>query len=394
MPPAAHPRPRTATVAPLVARQTLGRGRGDGSPTRDRREDPQLAADRRALRALGVPAAWTAAAAPRRPLHRRPAHARPDAGGRHRPGHPRRRRRRPRARRSSSRPTAPPSTCPPSRRHAVPRRRPCPAARRRARLRPHRGPVHSATSSSPSRRTAPAHGAAAAVEALQAVGAGAVLAIVAAADRGRARRRPCSTRSARSTRSPSRAPARTDQPAAMLQLGLPVVRLDGIPVDRYTWTRGALRAARPVTVAGEARCALGVAARGRRRGAAAVGARPGGAARRRRRARRWAAVAAVCCARRRPRLAPLVRGYAAAGPSKRRREAVVGPRRAEAHRRVSARRPGGLITRRAARGALVAVLTAGYGEAASGSGRCPRARSTSRSTGGADVPPHRHREPG
>ena len=30
--------------------------------------------------------------------------------------------------------------------------------------------------------------------------------------------------------------ASSDEPAAVLQLGLPVVRLEGIPVDRFTWT--------------------------------------------------------------------------------------------------------------------------------------------------------------
>jgi hypothetical protein len=30
--------------------------------------------------------------------------------------------------------------------------------------------------------------------------------------------------------------AASGTPAAVLQLGLPVVRLDGIPIDRYTWT--------------------------------------------------------------------------------------------------------------------------------------------------------------
>ena len=80
-----------------------------------------------------------------------------------------------------------------------------------------------------------AAGAARAVEALQAVGAGAVIAIVSSGRRARA-----GAGDARRARSGRRAGRRgrgaSDEPAAVLQLGLPVVRLDGIPIDRYTWS--------------------------------------------------------------------------------------------------------------------------------------------------------------
>jgi hypothetical protein len=75
----------------------------------------------------------------------------------------------------------------------------------------------------------------AALEALQATGAGAVLVVVSAAE-------PIERTQAwldalgQVDGLAVEGTGGSDEPAAVLQLGLPVVRLDGIPVDRYTWT--------------------------------------------------------------------------------------------------------------------------------------------------------------
>ncbi len=233
--PAASPVPAAylAAAAPAAPPEPAARV---ALPTRDRREDPRLAADRRALRDLGVPAAWTRGLRPGdrftavlRMLERMPevdfdaatrvvavvgpaasvtleAHRTaldlpvvvdgtlvprsvvrvPAASGAERAsalaearfiGRRRRRRRGGRRRAGAGR-----------RRGTAGRRR-----RRRPRRRRRRRRVSST-------------------------------------------RRTGSTPSARSTRSPSRARSQAPQPAAMLQLGLPVVRLDGIAVDRHTWT--------------------------------------------------------------------------------------------------------------------------------------------------------------
>src|SRR6185295_2062314 len=74
-----------------------------------------------------------------------------------------------------------------------------------------------------------------AVEALQAIGAGAVIAIVSAVepvDRSQAHLDALGQVDALAVEGT----AASGEPAAVLQLGLPVVRLDGIPIDRYTWT--------------------------------------------------------------------------------------------------------------------------------------------------------------
>jgi hypothetical protein len=77
-------------------------------------------------------------------------------------------------------------------------------------------------------------GAAQAIEALQAVGAGAVIAVVTAdaLDGAQALLDALGQVDALAVEGTGN----TAQPAGVLQLGLPVVRLDGIPVDRYTWT--------------------------------------------------------------------------------------------------------------------------------------------------------------
>ena len=74
-----------------------------------------------------------------------------------------------------------------------------------------------------------------AVEALQTVGAGAVIAIVSAADALERSQAYLDTLGQVDALAVEGTGAATE-PAAVLQLGLPVVRLDGIPIDRYTWT--------------------------------------------------------------------------------------------------------------------------------------------------------------
>jgi hypothetical protein len=74
-----------------------------------------------------------------------------------------------------------------------------------------------------------------AVESLQTVDAGAVIALVSAADpieRSQAMLDALGQVDALAVEGTASA----DEPAAVLQLGLPVVRLEGIPVDRFTWT--------------------------------------------------------------------------------------------------------------------------------------------------------------
>jgi len=80
-----------------------------------------------------------------------------------------------------------------------------------------------------------ATGAERAVEALQAVGAGAVLAIV-RADEGLERAQAFLDALGQVDALAVEGAGASAEPAAVLQLGLPVARLDGIPIDRYTWS--------------------------------------------------------------------------------------------------------------------------------------------------------------
>ncbi len=238
-PPPAPPAPPAPPVQHAVARHTLGRttGPGEGVQNRDRREDPQLAADRQALRALGVPTAWTRQLRPGdrftavlRMLERMPE-VDIDPGTRvvavvgpaasvlleaHRT--------------ALDLPTTSSPTAGPAPRPVVH----VPAAAgadRAAALAEARliGDVVVAVEA-----TADVAGAAQAVEALQAIGAGAVIALVSAdaLDRAQALLDALGQVDALAVEGTDR----TSEPAGVLQLGLPVVRLDGIPVDRYTWT--------------------------------------------------------------------------------------------------------------------------------------------------------------
>ena len=74
-----------------------------------------------------------------------------------------------------------------------------------------------------------------AVEALHILGAGAVVAIV-GADSSVERAQAFLDALGQVDALVVEGTGGSTQPAAVLQLGLPVVRLDGIPVDRYTWT--------------------------------------------------------------------------------------------------------------------------------------------------------------
>jgi hypothetical protein len=216
-----------------IERQTLGRTRVGQSAagTRDRREDAQLAADRRALRALGVPVAWTRQLRPgdRFAAVLRMLDRMPDV-----------------------------DIDPATRVVAVVG----PASS--VLLEAHRAALDLATGPAPRPviavpAAAGAERAAAlaearllgdvvvaieadgdvdvpvAVEALQAIGAGAVIAIVPAAEpveRSQAHLDALGQVDALAVEGT----AASGEPAAVLQLGLPVVRLDGIPIDRYTWT--------------------------------------------------------------------------------------------------------------------------------------------------------------
>jgi hypothetical protein len=74
-----------------------------------------------------------------------------------------------------------------------------------------------------------------AVEALQTVGAGAVIAIV-ATDGGLERAQAFLDGLGQVDALAVQGTGGSREPAVVLQLGVPVVRLDGIPIDRYTWT--------------------------------------------------------------------------------------------------------------------------------------------------------------
>jgi hypothetical protein len=226
-----------ASVVPLqprtlVQRQTLGRGPADrGVTTRDRREDLQLAEDRRVLRSLGVPAVWTRAlrAGDRFTSVLRMLDRMPDV-----------------------------DIDPATRVVAIVG----PASS--VRLEAHRTALDLATGSAPRPvivvpATAGAERGAAltearhlgdvvvaieadgdheisrAAESLQTIEAGAVIALVSAADpleRSQAMLDALGQVDALAVDSTSS----SGEPAAVLQLGLPVVRLEGIPVDRFTWT--------------------------------------------------------------------------------------------------------------------------------------------------------------
>jgi hypothetical protein len=216
---------------PLLERQTLGRGSADRSATtRDRREDLQLAEDRRALRDLGVPAAWTRALRPGdrftsvlRMLDRMPdvdidpatrvvAVVGPSSSVRleaHRT-----------ALDLANGPVPRPVVVVPARAGAERG-----AALTEAR---HLGEVVVAIEADGD------YGIPRAVESLQTIEAGAVIAVVSAADpleRSQAMLDALGQVDALAVEGT----ASSDEPAAVLQLGLPVVRLEGIPVDRFTW---------------------------------------------------------------------------------------------------------------------------------------------------------------
>jgi hypothetical protein len=222
---------------PLLERQTLGRGSADRTPAdrgatiRDRREDLQLAEDRRALRDLGVPAAWTRALRPGdrftsvlRMLDRMPdvdidpatrvvAVVGPSSSVRleaHRT-----------ALDLANGPVPRPVVVVPARAGAERG-----AALTEAR---HLGDVVVAIEADGD------YGIPRAVESLQTIEAGAVIAVVSAADpieRSQAMLDALGQVDALAVEGT----ASSDEPAAVLQLGLPVVRLEGIPVDRFTWT--------------------------------------------------------------------------------------------------------------------------------------------------------------
>jgi hypothetical protein len=242
-PAAAQPVPAQPVPAPFpaarpVERQTLGRTtrHGEGTPNRDRREDPQLAADRSGLRALGVPTAWTRQLRPGdrftavlRMLDRMPEV----------------------------------DIDPAIRIVAVvgPASSVLLEAHRTAldlTVETAAGPVprtvvHVPAAAGAERATALTEarligdvvvaieadalpgGAERAVEALQAIGAGAVLAIVRAGD-GLERAQAFLDALGQVDALAVEGTGGSAEPAAVLQLGLPVVRLDGIPVDRYTWS--------------------------------------------------------------------------------------------------------------------------------------------------------------
>ncbi|HYJ76603.1 MAG TPA: hypothetical protein VEV65_13435, partial [Kineosporiaceae bacterium] len=236
---AAYGAPTAAPVAPVVPlqprplleRQTLGRGTADRATTRDRREDVQLAEDRRVLRSLGVPPAWTRALRPGdrftsvlRMLDRMPdvdidpatrvvAVVGPSASVRleaHRT-----------ALDLATGPAPRPVVVVPARAGAERG-----AALTEAR---HLGDVVVAIEADGD------YGTLRAVESLQTVDAGAVIALVSAADpieRSQAMLDALGQVDALAVEGTASA----DEPAAVLQLGLPVVRLEGIPVDRFTWS--------------------------------------------------------------------------------------------------------------------------------------------------------------
>ena len=232
--PAASPVPAAylAAAAPAAPPEPAARV---ALPTRDRREDPRLAADRRALRDLGLPAAWTRGLRPGdrftavlRMLERMPevdfdaatrvvAVVGPAASATleaHRT--------------ALDLPVVVDGTLVP---RSVVRVPAASGAERASALAEARftGDVVVAVE---------ADGAAqvpAAVEALQAVGAGAVLAVVAAGGRVEHAQNWLDALGQVDALVVEGALA-SAQPAAMLQLGLPVVRLDGVAVDRHTWT--------------------------------------------------------------------------------------------------------------------------------------------------------------
>jgi hypothetical protein len=239
-PPAPAPAPAPAPPAAPVERHTLGRTTpgGTGTPTRDRREDPQLAADRRALRVLGVPPAWTRQLRPGDrfgavlrmlecmpevdidPATRVVAVVGP-AGSVLLEAH----------RTALDLPTETPAGPVPRRVVVVPG---AAGAERAAALTEARliGDVVVAVEAD---LAADAGAVAHAVEALQAVGAGAVIAVL-AADASLERAQASLDALGQVDALAVEGAGTSAQPAAALQLGLPVVRLDGIPVDRYTWS--------------------------------------------------------------------------------------------------------------------------------------------------------------
>jgi hypothetical protein len=232
------PTPPPAALAPAhpVGRHTLGRTTrpGEGTQNRDRREDPQLAADRSALRALGVPTAWTRQLRPGdrftavlRMLDRMPevdfdpatrvvAVVGPASSvllEAHRT--------------ALDLPTDTATGPGPRPVVHVPA---AAGAERATALAEARllGDVVVAIEANPADTDR-------AVEALQVIGAGAVLAIV-QADAGLERAQAFLDALGQVDALAVEGTGASAEPAAVLQLGLPVVRLDGIPIDRYTWT--------------------------------------------------------------------------------------------------------------------------------------------------------------
>ena len=232
------PPPTSPAAAPAAPPEPAARV---ALPTRDRREDPRLAADRRALRDLGLPAAWTRGLRPGdrftavlRMLERMPevdfdpatrvvAVVGPAASATleaHRT--------------ALDLPVVDGTLVP----RSVVRLPAASGAERASALAEARFP---ATSSSPSRRTAPRRCRPPSRHCRPWARAPSSPSSPPAAVSST--RRTGSTPSARSTRSSSRARSPAPSPPRSLQLGLPVVRLDGVAVDRHTWT--ALLCAQP-----------------------------------------------------------------------------------------------------------------------------------------------------
>ena len=235
-------------AAQRAGRHALGRTTwaDEGIPNRDRREDPQLAEDRNGLRALGVPAAWTRQLRPGdrftavlRMLNRMPE---VDVDP---------------ATRIVAVVGPASSVLLEAHRTAldlltetadglVPRPVvlvPAAAGAERATALAEARLIGDVVVAIEADDTA--SGAERAVEALHTVGAGAVIAIV-AADAGLERAQPFLDALGQVDALAVEGTSASTEPAAVLQLGLPVVRLDGIPIDRYTWTAVLLAQLGPV----------------------------------------------------------------------------------------------------------------------------------------------------
>jgi hypothetical protein len=221
---------------------------GESAPDRDRREDPQLADDRNALRALGVPTAWTRQLRPGDrftavlrmlgwmpevdidPATRIVAVVGPASSVLLE------------AHRTALDLLTETADGP------VPRPVvlvPAAAGAERATALAEARLIGDVVVAIEADDTAGGAGAERAVEALQIVGAGAVIAIV-AADGGLERAQAFLDALGQVDALAVEGTTASTEPAAVLQLGLPVVRLDGIPIDRYTWTAVLLAQLGPV----------------------------------------------------------------------------------------------------------------------------------------------------